>query len=127
MPDYSLFDYINSINDQKYIFDEETYIKKNYNQFVINTAFSYFHDTVFIVNECNILPNMTDKQHYDFLFNMIKKKKRYSKWHKKDKIDDIKVISDYYNISHYEAKQYSEILTKEQIDFIRNIYGGKGG
>lgn len=115
-----LFDYINAINSKNYNYSDGS----EYVPYVVNTAFSYFPDTVFIANEINKFANVDKKQHYDFLFHMVKKGKRYSKWHKKAKSDDIAMISDYYNISLVEAETYAVLMTKEQLEKMKNMYGG---
>lgn len=115
-----LFDYINSINSKEYIFTEDA----DYTSFVVGTAFSYFPDTVFIANEINKYQNVDKKQHYDFLYHMIRKGKRYSKWHKKSKSEDVKLISEYYNISEREAELYVKLMTDEQIKKLETMHGG---
>ena len=119
-----LFDYVNSINNKNYIFNEETYNKKNYAQYVINTAFSYFPDTVLYANEMNKY-KVSDRQHYDFLYHTIRKYKRFSKWHKKPKEEELKLISDYYNVSLREAKEMRTILTDYEMEKIAMSKGGE--
>jgi hypothetical protein len=121
--EYGLFDYVNSINNKEYIFDEATYNKKNYSQYVINTAFSYFPDTVLYANEINKYPKATDKQHYDFLYHSTTKHKRYSKWNKKITDERVKQVADYYDIGLKEAKEILSILPAELIDRIENMKG----
>lgn len=121
--EYGLFDYVNSINNKEYIFNEETYNKKNYSQFVINMAFSYFPDTILFVNECNMLPNMTDKQHYDFLYYTIRKGKRFSKWNKKSNDEELKAVAEFYNIGIREAKEMRSIIPESEMERIMNRKG----
>lgn len=121
--EYGLFDYVNSINDKNFIFDETKYNPKNYSQFVINMAFSYYPDTILFANECNMMPNMTDKQHYEFLYHTIRKGKRYSKWNKKSKDDDIKAVAEFYNISIREAKEMRSIIPDSEMERIMNRKG----
>ena len=124
---YGLFDYVNSINDKNYIFDEATYSPKNYSQYVINTAFSYFPDTIFYANEANMMRNLSDKMHYDFLYFTIMKKKRFSKWNKKSKSDYLDIVSEYYDISPREAKELLDIIPLEQLEKIKNSKGHDHG
>jgi hypothetical protein len=119
----SIFDYVNSINNKEYIFNEETYNKKAYSQFVINMAFSYYPDTVFLVNEINKYSNVTDRQHYDFLYHTVRKYKRYSKWNKKSNEDDAKAVSEFYGISIREAKEMMSILPESEMERIHKRKG----
>lgn len=116
------FDYVNSINNKTEVEDFE-----EYNRFVIDLAFSYFKDTILIVNELNKYSRIPNEQHYDFLNNVVSKKKRFSKWHKKELDDDLNLIQELYNVSLTKAKQYRKILTKSDMEYIRNMKGGKDG
>lgn len=122
-----LFDYVNSINNKQFIFNEETYNPKNYNQFVINTAFSYFPDTVLLANEINKYQGVTDKQHYEFLYHTVRKYKRYSKWNKKEESAVLKDISEFYGISLREAKEMHSIIPETELERIKYRKGGKNG
>lgn len=104
------FDYLNSINQTKeYLMEDE----KDYNQWMVTKGLSYFTDTVFYANEVNLL-DIDNKQHYDYLINIIRPRKRFSKWFKKSDDDDINAIMEYYKVSPIKAKEYSLILSSEQ-------------
>lgn len=79
-----LGDWLKSINENKnYLLTEEN--KEQYPSFVINRTLSYFPDTVLLVNEINRY-GLTFEMEYDFLINIIEKRKRYSgKWEQKDR------------------------------------------
>lgn len=119
------FTYINSINSKDYVFND--YSDSEYNSFMINTGFSYFPDTVLLVNELQLYSGIPHKCQYDFLFHSISKKKRFSKWSKKEeKSENLQLIIEYYNFSAQKAKEALSILTEEQIDEIR-LSQEKGG
>ena len=125
MSEITVFDYINSLSSKKYIFSDET-TKKDYLPYLVNTAFSYYPDTILMTNYANLYPNMSIKMHYDFMFYGTRKGKRFSKWIKKEKLsEDINLIANFYKISLFEAKQYRAILTDAQVSDIKNSYGGK--
>src|SRR5687768_3879725 len=114
------FDFINSINNKDYIWDQ--FSDKDYNPFMVNNGLSYFPDTVLLANEMNTHQNIPKKYQYDFLFHTVSKKKRFSKWVKKDKgedTDNLPLIMEYYNFSATKAKEALSILTDEQIDKIK--------
>jgi hypothetical protein len=116
------FDYINSINNKNIIEELE-----DYNRYVIDIGLSYFVDTILFVNEINQFPKMENQMHYDFLYNSIPKKKRFSKWNKKENDDDIDLIKEVYSVNSIKGKQYKKILTEEQLKYLRNMKGGKNG
>jgi hypothetical protein len=64
---------------------------------------------------------------YSFYLNSLRKRKRYSPWLRKDKVTDLDCIKQYYNYSNEKASQALKILSKAQIDFIKQKLetGGK--
>jgi hypothetical protein len=71
-------------------------------------------------NEMNKFSSLDKKLQYDFFINIIRKKKRFSPWLKQEKIKDLEVVKSYYGYSNEKAKQTLNILTKEQLDFIKS-------
>ena len=64
---------------------------------------------------------------FSFLLNTIRPKKRFSKWLKASKLSNLDLVKVYYGYSNEKAKQALELLTKKQIEYIKNkLYrGGK--
>lgn len=108
----NIFDFIKSINNKKYIFNEEN--ASEYNVYMVNKAFSYFPETVFYALECDKL-QLEGKQHYDFLFYTIPKGNRFSKWSKTNVDKDIELISDHFEISLKKAKTIKRLVDIEEI------------
>jgi len=126
------FDFTNSINTSKKNLmrktDNDVLAEKSYSPFLTNRALSYHNDTVAIANEMNIR-HFTDKRlQYEFLLNIVRPKKRYAKWSKKEKGGDVDVVKEYFKYNDIKARQALTILTKEQIVEIRQKLekGGKG-
>ena len=125
---YDLKDYLNSINISKenlmYSYEES---EKQYNPYIINRCFSGFIDTILLANEMNLNPHLDKKLQYDFYINIIRPKKRFSPWIKKEKFDSLECIKQYYGYSDEKAKIALKILTDEQIEFIKSkmTRGGK--
>ena len=68
-----------------------------------------------------------DKQmQYDFYINILRKKKRFAPWLKKESIDNLNIVKEYYGYNTEKAQQALKILTREQIEFIKNRLD-KGG
>jgi len=65
---------------------------------------------------------------FSFLLNSITKKKRFSKWSKKDAISEsLRLVKEYYGYSNEKAKQALSVLSDEQLAMIeQKLYkGGK--
>lgn len=123
-----LKDWLNSINQTKEnLIDLDITIEKDYPPFIINKCMSGFMDTVLIANEMNIHPELSKKMQYDFFINIVRPRKRFSPWLRKEKIDTLEIIKKYYGYSEEKARSALKILTEEQIEFIKQRMktGGK--
>lgn len=123
-----LWDITNSISEKKYIEDSDEF-ESVYTQYQINHYFSMFIDCIFIINEVNKMGKLTNRQHYDFLYNIIRKQKRYG-YIKKDKplkkeIEELMYISEVYNTGLRETREIDKLLTEEQKEYLQNIKGTK--
>ena len=115
------FEFVGSINDTKInLMDKDKEIEHKYNSFLVNRSLSYFPDTVVISNEMNRLHHLDSKMQYDFLINIVRKKKRFSKWDKPEKRDDIECVKRYFGYSENKAKQVVGLLSESQIITIKN-------
>jgi hypothetical protein len=125
---YELKDWLNSINHQKNdLLEEDPDSVKQYPPYIINRCLSGFVDTIMFANEMNINSHLDSKLQYIYYLNSIRKKKRFSPWLKKDKINDIELIKQYYGYSNEKAKSALSLLNKDQINYIRKRLetGGK--
>ena len=106
--------------------DDETWEKK-YPPYIINKGLSYFSDTVMYANEMNRLHHASKHMQFSFLINTIRSQKRFSKWLKASKIKDLDVVKTYFGYSNNRAREALSVLTKDQIDYIKEkLYkGGK--
>ena len=116
------FDYLNSINSTKKNMmrgsENDELAEKQYNAFMVNRGLSYFQDTIALANEMNLRSDLDNKMQYEFLLNLVRQRKRFSKWHKKDENKNIDLIAEYYNCSQRKAVEILSVLTEEQIDNI---------
>ena len=121
------FEYVNSINYSKKDIMVDDIAEKDYNSFMVNRSLSYFQDTVLMANEMNKNHQIDKRLQFDFLINMIRKKRRFSKWNKPQIIDDLDVIKEYYGYSNKQAKAVHNLLSSQQIGELRTkVYkGGK--
>ena len=114
------FEFINSINTTKVnLMDQDEEVEAKYNSFLTNRSLSYFPDTVFMSNEMNRLHHLDNKMQYDFLINIVRKKKRFSKWDKPEQRADLDCIKEYFGYSESKAKQIIGLLTESQIKTIK--------
>jgi len=113
------FDYVNSINSKEWIVSPS--LEKEYIPFLVNRAFSFYPDTVLYANEMNKCPEIPQSAQYKYLFEAIRRKKRWgSRWPKHPRAEDLKVIQKYYKYSPQKAKEALAILSQEQINILRN-------
>ena len=124
---YQLKDYLYSINQsKKNILDEDPDAERKYPAFIINKCLSSFTDTVLYANEMNKNSHLPPKMQYDFFINSVKPRKRFSPWTRKDSIDYLDVVKEYYGYNDDKALQALRILTKDQLDKISYLLR-KGG
>jgi len=125
----SPFDFINAINlTKKDLFAEDPLAKKDYTPFIVNRGLSYFPDTVLYANEMNFHCGIPEDWQFYFFLNSISKKKRFSKWHKKDaESESFRLVKEYFGYSDEKVKEALSILTDNQLVMIKEkLYkGGK--
>jgi hypothetical protein len=123
-----LKDWLNSINQtKKNIIDDDNDVEKEYPPFIINKCMSGFMDTVLIANEMNIHSELPKKMQYDFFINIVRPKKRFSPWLRKEKIDTLELVKKYYHYNDEKARSALKLLSEEQLEFIKQRMktGGK--
>lgn len=119
--EYELKDYLNSINvTKKNLLEEDPDALKKYPAFIINKCLSSHLDAVLFANEMNKYHSLDKDMQYTFYINTLRKRKRFSPWIKKDKIENIDLVKKYYGYSNEKAFQALKILSKEQISFIKD-------
>ena len=121
------FDYLKSINTSKKNIMVDDITEKEYNAFIINKGLSFLPDTVLMANEMNINHHLDNRLQYDFLINIIKKKKRFTKWVKPQEVANLEIVKEYYGYSDEKAKSVLSLLNNGQIEELKQrIYkGGK--
>ena len=115
-----LKEWLNSINTGKNnLIDEDSDLEKKYPSYIVNRCLSGRIDAVMFANEMNKHPNLAKKLQYDFFLNSLRKRKRYSPWLRKEQIENLELVKQYYGYSNEKACQALKILTTEQINFIK--------
>ena len=101
--------------------------EKDYHAFVINKALSFHYDCVLQANEMNKVPGLPAALQYQYLLNTVRGYKRpFRKWEKRETIDDLEAVKEYYNYSYEKAKEALVLLNATQIKEIRKAID-KGG
>jgi hypothetical protein len=117
---YELKDWLNSINMTKSnLMESDPESKKDYAPYIINRCLSGHLDCILFVNEMNMNLHLDKDMQYSFYLNSLRKKKRFSPWIRKNKVNDLECIKKYYGYNNEKASQALKILTKSQIDFIK--------
>ena len=121
------FEYTNSINSTKKDIMVDDLAEKGYSSYMVNKGLSYFNDTALIANEMNRLFHLDNKLQYHFLINIVRKRKRFSKWNKPELVHDVEVVREYYGYSNDKARQVLPLLTSDQVKTLREKVrkGGK--
>ena len=101
--------------------------EKDYHAFVINKALSFHYDCVLQSNEMNLYPGLCGTMQYQYLLNTVRGYKRpFRKWEKRETIDDLEAVKEYFNYSYEKAKEALVLLNATQIKEIRKAID-KGG
>ena len=115
-----LKDWLNSINySKRNLIDEDPDVEKKYPAYIINRCMSGHLDAIMYANEMNLYHNLSPKLQYDFLLNILRSKKRFSPWVKKEELKNLDYVKRYYGYSDEKAKQVLPLLSKEQLTFIQ--------
>ena len=124
---YELKEYLNAINfTKKNLMDSDDELwKKKYPAFIVNKLLSAFSDTIMFVNEMNRNHFLDKDMQFQFLLNSIRTKKRYSPFLRANKLKEIECVKEYYGYSNDKAKSALDILTKDEINLIKEkLYNG---
>ena len=113
------FDYVNAINYTKKNIMVDDITEKAYIPYMVNRQLSYFPDTVLAANEMNRNHHIDNRLQFDFFINIIRKRKRFSKWYKPETISDLDAVKKYYGYSNEKARQVLTLLSPEHINELK--------
>lgn len=119
-----VFEFINDINlGKKNLIrgsENELLAAKLYSPFMTNRALSYFVDTVLYANDMNMAPGLDSQLQYEYLLHSIRRGKRFSKWYKPEKSEELELVSEHFKISMVRAREVHSLLSADQIRQIRD-------
>ena len=118
---HELKDWLNSINSNKNnLIEEDPESISSYPPYIVNRCLSGTVDSVLFANEMNLNAHLDKDMQYSFLLYTLRKRKRFSPWLKKEQVDDLDLVKKHYGYSNEKAKVAVSLLTKTQIENIRN-------
>ena len=112
-----LKDWLNSISYNKDDLSEDI---KTYPPYIINRCLSGHLDCVMFANEMNMYAHLDKDMQYSFYLNSLRKRKRFSPWIKKEKIEDIDSVKQYYGYSNEKAKAALRLLSDSELNYIKS-------
>lgn len=98
--------------------------------FVVNKVFSNTIDSLMYANEVNKFSIDDNQMAYDFYYYSLPKKKRFGKYNKKLKAEDVhdvefvNAVMELYHYSKDKALQCIDNLTNHREDIIKLVYKG---
>lgn len=126
----TIFDIIENISNSNEVLSREE-LERIYNPYMVLDYFGKFEDTIFIANELNSFKTqLSNYDHYLYLFTIIRKKKRRYKYSKKDLVREgnIKIIMEYYECSREVAiRDMLPLLTDINIEEMNRYLTNYGG
>jgi len=121
----SPFDFVNAIHYTKQELIVDDWSEKQYIPFIVNKSLSFGFDTVIPANEMNSRHHLDKRLQFSFLINTIRPRKRFNKWLKAEKTEDLDIVKKYYNYSTEKALQAMRILTPDHLNTIKKrLYTG---
>ena len=130
MKDLSPFDFMNAASFTKKNLigesDNPELTEKEYNPYIVNRGFTYFEDTILHANEMNQRHELFPGAQFEYYRSVLRKRKRFSKWHKAEKNNDLDAIQQVYECNRNIKKMYLKVLTEEQLKSVHEklVIGG---
>lgn len=124
----TLFDHLNNITyNKKYWNQLSKEEQKTANIFMLNRFVSMSYPYIEMVNELQTL-NLPQSAMYDMYVGLLPKQKAFFRYIKKTakegKEGPVQILSEVFEVSQKEAKDYVKLLTKKQLEEITNQVKG---
>ena len=115
------FDYINDITNNKKGIMIDDIAEKEYNSFIVNRGLGNFRDCILYANEMNVNHHLDARLQYDFFINSLKPRKRFAPWAKKETLEHLDLVKQYYGYNHNKALAALRILTNSDLEKIAKL------
>lgn len=101
--------------------------ERDYVQFIVNRALSFHHDIIMYANEMNKQSSLDPLLQYHYMLNTVRGYKRpFQKWQKREIVENLEAVKEYFGYSNEKAKEAISILSDKQIEQIKKTLN-KGG
>lgn len=101
--------------------------EKSYVPFVVNKAVSFHLDCIMPANVMNMNHTLDKKLQYHYYLNTLRGYKRpFHKWYKRETLENLDLVKEYFNYSNEKAKEALKVLSEDQLSEIRKL-NDKGG
>ena len=101
--------------------------ERDYVPFIVNRSLSFHHDIIMFANQMNMMPDTDPLLQYHYLLNTVRAYKRpFQKWQKREIVENLDAVKEYYGYSNEKAKEALSILSDAQIEEIKKTLN-KGG
>jgi hypothetical protein len=132
MSDSNPFEALNFINagkDPIRTAENPERAEKDYNGYFTNRGLSYHVDAIMYANEMNTHHGLPNQLQVDYLINTIRPRKRFAKWAKPAKSEDLDTVMEYYGVNHARAHGILKLLSSTQLAELKNRTekGGQNG
>ena len=95
--------------------------ERDYVPFVVNRSISFHLDMLMAANQMNMLPMADNLLQYQYLLHTVRGYKRpFQKWQKREMIDNLEAVKEFYGYSNEKAKEALSLLTADQIKSIKS-------
>lgn len=119
----SPFAFVDAVSSTKRNLLEEGTPESEYNPFMVNRALSYFPDTILIATCATRMAHMDKRVQFEFLLNVVRPRRRFSKWVKREAEPEIDAIMRFYMYNRRRAVEASRHLSAEQRAEILRLVG----
>jgi hypothetical protein len=95
--------------------------EKDYPPFIVNKALSFHLDCVMAANVMNQYSHLDPRLQYQYYINTLRGYKRpFQKWQKKEVIEDLDAVKEYFNYSDRKAQEALKLLSAADVLEIKN-------
>lgn len=95
--------------------------ERDYVPFVVNRSISSHMDMVMPANQMNLQPSTDGLLQYHYLLHTVRGYKRpFQKWQKRETVDNLEIVKEFYGYSNEKAKEALSLLTDDQLKSIKS-------
>ena len=85
-------------------------------------SYSNHLDTCLLANELNTRPNLPPLAQYDFLYETVRKGRRFGKWFKPEENPHLELVMNHFQFSKSKALEALQVLTQSELKAIKELH-----